>query len=295
MVPCVDRAWGLELQPEKRTWREHSRILRALRRERFDVAFNFSGADRTIFLAALTGARWRVAHAGARRHFWNSWLIPDWVPRRPAYLPVPEQRLQVLAACGLSPGPARWDLRIPDAATRRAESLVPSNALHFSINASTPLKEWPLDHWIVLTKRLLAMGPQVRIAASGSGQSREQSRLQTLAAGVNNPRLIVLPADLSIAELAAVLRRCRGHLGADSGVLHLAVAVGLPTVSLFRDYHDAAAWMPAGPDHRVLSAPCVCVNQRLQPCAGTGRAECLAQLTPVAVAEAVHASFRPTA
>ena len=92
-------------------------------------------------------------------------------------------------------------------------------------------------------------------------------------------------------ELAAVLKECRLHVGADSGVLHLAVAVGLPTVSLFRDYHDSKAWMPAGSAHRVLSVPCACVNQPNPPCDRTGRARCLAELSPASVAQAVQAQL----
>src|SRR5690349_7793144 len=80
LAPCVERAWGVEMQRDKRSLLEQWRIVRALRRERFDVAYNFSGADRTLFMTALTGARWRVAYPGGRRHFWNAWLIPNWIP-----------------------------------------------------------------------------------------------------------------------------------------------------------------------------------------------------------------------
>src|SRR5207248_1163639 len=64
LAACVDRAWAMELQREKRTLRQQWQIMRALRREHFDVAFNFSGADRTLFMTALSGARWQVAHPG---------------------------------------------------------------------------------------------------------------------------------------------------------------------------------------------------------------------------------------
>ena len=150
-------------------------------------------------------------------------------------------------------------------------------AIHFSICASSPLKEWPLENWIAWAKRLLAFDPQLRLLATATPQPREQERLQSLTQAVGSERLTTL-SGLSIAELAAVLQRCRLHVGADSGVLHLAVAVGLPTVSLFRDYHDASAWTPTGPAHRVFRAPCVCVNRRKQPCAPAKRADCLARL-----------------
>ena len=106
-----------------------------------------------------------------------------------------------------------------------------------------------------------------------------------------NGRLTTL-SGLSIAELAAVLQRCRLHVGADSGVLHLAMAVGLPTVSLFRDYHDANAWAPAGPGHCVFRMPCVCVNRREQPCAVENRAECLGKVEAETVATAVREQFQ---
>lgn len=134
-----------------------------------------------------------------------------------------------------------------------------------------------MENWIGLAKQLLAFDPQLQLAATASPQPREQARLQSLAQAVGSERLTTL-SGLSIAELAAVLQRCRLHVGADSGVLHLAVAVGLPTVSLFRDYFDASSWTPNGPAHRVFRAPCVCVNRREQPCAPAQRADCLAKL-----------------
>src|ERR1051326_2952865 len=73
MAPCVDRTWPLARSPRGTPWAEQWRWIREVRRQRFDVAFNFSGTDRTIFLTALTGARWRVGFSAGRRHFWNSW------------------------------------------------------------------------------------------------------------------------------------------------------------------------------------------------------------------------------
>ena len=87
LAPCADRAWAIELYPGKRTLRQQWTIVRSLRRERFDLAFNFSGADRTIFMTALAGARWRMAHAAGRQHFWSGWLLPNWVPRRSTEMP----------------------------------------------------------------------------------------------------------------------------------------------------------------------------------------------------------------
>lgn len=298
LAPCVDRAWALEMDPARRTLRQQWQIVRALRREQYDLAFNFSGADRTIFLTALTGARWRVAHSAARQHFWNAWLIPHWVPRQDRALPVFEQRRQILARCGLDLEPARFDLRIPAAAQDWAEAAVPAGAMHLSINASTHLKEWPLAHWIELARRLAAQRPDLPMIATGSGSSREQGRLEALRAATLGARPQI-HSGISVAQLAAVLARCRLHLGADSGVLHLALALGVPTVSLFRQYPGLSEWLPRGPGHRHLTVPCRCADQKHVPCSGLAVAACLADLGPDKVLEAVQeqlavgASTRP--
>jgi len=282
LAPCADRAWAVELYPGKRTLRQQWAIVRSLRRERFDVAFNFIGADRTLFMTALAGARWTMAHAAGRRHFWSAWLLPNWVPRRSTDLPVYEQRRAVLAACGFELAPARFDLCVPEDARVWAAAHIPEGALHLSVNASTFLKEWPLPHWIELTRRLLQRNSQIQIVATGSADPRERARLRDLAAAVSQPRLQTF-AGLTVAQLAALLARCSRHLGADSGVLHLAVALGVPTVSIFRDYPGLKEWLPRGPQHRHLTAPCACAAQVRDLCRRRQTAECLAQLSPDSV------------
>jgi len=251
LAPCLTRAWGFPLSAESPPWWRHWDIIGALRRERFDVAYNFSGADRTIFMTALTGAPHRLAHEGGRKHFWNRWFIGDWIGRQDRSLPVYEQRRQVLAACGFALEPARFDLKAPDDARRWASGVIPPKTAHLSINASGPEKEWPLANWVELVKRLLEARPEMSLAASASGNPRERERLAALRAAVTNNRLICVEAP-SIGQLSAALERCRLHIGADSGVLHLAMALGTPTLGVFRQYDGLNEWLPRGEQHRAL-------------------------------------------
>ncbi len=285
----VDRAWTFPLGPQSPPWWRHWDVIRDLRREKFDVAFNFSGADRTIFLTALTGARWRIGHPGGRRHFYNSWLIPEWVSRQSQTVPVYEQRRRILAECGLTLSTPRFELKIPDKAHDWAKQRVPSGTIHLSINASTHRKEWPLEQWIALTQQLLATHPDWRFVATGSRQPREQERLRALSAGVDDPRLQVLTDTPSLAQLGALLQQCRLHVGADSGVLHLAVAAGIPTVAIFRDYTGAAEWLPTGAQHRHVISPCPCERQGQLATECERFAVCLAKISPTSVAAEIEA------
>ena len=253
LVPCVDRAWAFPLTPDSPPWWRHWDIIRALRRENFDVAFNFNGTDRSIFLTRLAGARHRIAHEAGRRHFWNRWFIPDWVPRQNRELPVFEQRRQVLAACGFSLDLPRFDLAIPPQSILWARTGVPEGAIHLSINASSETKEWPLEHWIELANLLLKLNPGTRLTATATAKPRERARLAALRAAVRDPRLTT-HENLDLGHLAALLSRCSRHIGADSGVLHLAMALGIPTFTFFRLYEGVQEWVATGPQHLHLKS-----------------------------------------
>lgn len=289
LAPCVDRAWGFEMYPETRTLREQWQIVRALRNERFDVAFNFSGADRANYFTALTGARWRVAHRGGRWHFYNPWLIPYWIPRQEPNLIVSEQRRRMLAACGLSLGATPcFDLQIDDASRRWAESVVRIPAIHISPNSAKALKEWPVEHYVTLIRRIREAYPALGVVLSGGTRERERERLRVIASKVADARMQLLPERSSIPQLAAALTRCRLHIGSDSGVLHLAFALNVPSISFLREQPNFGAFLPTGPRHRVLSVPCRCVDGRNAPCASTQRAECLSGIEPDRVAGVVR-------
>ena len=88
-----------------------------------------------------------------------------------------------------------------------------------------------------------------------------------------------------MARLAALLQRCRLQIGADSGVLHLAMALGLPTLAVFRQYSGLAEWIPGGKEHHHLIADCRCLNENRTDCLHAGRSACLASITPGQVCE----------
>ena len=163
----------------------------------------YDRAHRRALAGGTSGARW---------HFWNPWLVPTWVARQNPDLIVFEQRRQVLAACGLKLGAPRWDLALSETVRRWSESLVRMPAVHFSINASSPLKEWPVESWVELARRLLAEDPDLQIVATSSANAREQARLKAFVAGAGSQRLVALSPGLPIAKLAAVLQRCQLHV-----------------------------------------------------------------------------------
>lgn len=287
MSGCADKLWILEQAHKRRTLAAQLRILAALRRLRFDVSINFGGNDRTLIYAGLIGARWRLGIRWSRWHFWSSWCITYWVVLQCHDVPVFEHRRQALAAAGLPLAEPRFGLKCDEAARRWAVENVPAGAIHISINAaSTPLNEWPLDHWVELVQLLLKEGASTAIIATGSGSSQEQKRLDELRSRVRDERLRVFSERLTLSQLSALLTRCGTHIGSDSGVLHLAVALGVRTFSFFRE-RGSSAWVPRGAEHRAFRQPCKCHLHPDKPPCPDVRPACLDSLSPVTVAEAV--------
>lgn len=288
LAKCVDRAWSFPLGPPSPSWWEHWDVLRAMRRERFDVAFNFSGADRTVFVTVLLRARHAIVYQGGRKHFWQPWLVRYWIPRAKLPMPVFVGRREILKLCGFNLKPARFDLTVPEEARRWAQEKIPAGSVHVSLNASFALKEWPITNNIEMVRQLLTGNLDRRLIVSGAPNPREQARLEKLRREINDPRLMIIDERLGIARLAAMLERCAVHVGPDSGVIHLAAALNVPTVAIFRRYHDMAEFLPIGPQHIYFDTPCSCMGVKNPPCEAAAEAKCLGGIAPKLVANAIR-------
>ena len=114
--------------------------------------------------------------------------------------------------------------------------------------SGSPAKNWPADRFVQVIRRLREQGREV-VAVLGEADVAESAVLAREVPGV--PVL----AGLSLVELAETLAECAAFLGNDSGITHLAAAVGLPVVALFGP-SDAEKWAPRGRGGvKVVRAP----------------------------------------
>jgi heptosyltransferase-1 len=94
--------------------------------------------------------------------------------------------------------------------------------------ASRADKRWPDGHWIALAKRLAADG---YATVFPGGSDAERAAAARLAEAVGEGALAA-PA-MSLVEAAALLGHASGVVGVDTGLTHLAVALGVPTVGIY--------------------------------------------------------------
>jgi len=111
-------------------------------------------------------------------------------------------------------------------------------------------KNWPEANWAELLQYLVHSTELNLLLVGGEA---EGERLQRLAAALPPARAGVAHS-LPLAELAARLQGCSGFIGHDSGISHLAAAVGLDALVLWGDTSSEEIWRPMGDKVTVLRA-----------------------------------------
>jgi len=133
-------------------------------------------------------------------------------------------------------------------------------------------KNWPETKWMELLQELIRATEMSLLLVGGEA---EAGRLARLSASLPRSRL-QLADNLSLTELAHRLSACSAFVGHDSGISHLAAAVGLPSLVLWGDTLEAV-WRPQGEHVKIVRA-----GESLRQLSVTRVMEELAALAPKA-------------
>ena len=256
-----------------------------LRSRKYDLLVHLSEQPRGAWLARTLGARYSVApRMPDRGAFWaNSFthLYPIAARRHQV-----EVNLDALRRIGLQPDLAVRKVHfVPGAeATKRVAELVKDEFVHVHPASRWRFKCWPAEKNAELIDRLAADGLRVVITAAPDPDERAfvDEILKKAKPGALN-----LAGQLSIKELGALAARAKVFCGVDSMPMHLACAMGTPTVALFGPSGESE-WGPWNVIHRVIRS-----NHSCRPCGldGCGGGKVSEYLTFLSV-EAVHAAVR---
>lgn len=111
--------------------------------------------------------------------------------------------------------------------------------------SGSPRKNWTLDAFVSVARTVRDSGLAVPVFILGEAESGMAEGLRWKC-----PEVAVVRA-LDVVTLGGLLAHCAAYVGNDSGVTHLAAAVGASVVALFGST-DPARWAPRGPKVRVL-------------------------------------------
>lgn len=244
--PHVDRALLWQKRDAFRApWRMLA-LLRALRRERYDLvveAGHWSAFSLTAsVLARAIGRRVTIGHdRGDAARF-----LSHPVPHDPARVSEVPAKLELLAPLGLPPRGLGLETGLgQDAGSIRTAATILDAAglgtLPFAIlnpGARLADRRWPPEAYAAVARGLAGQGLRV-LVVWGPGEERLAGDIVTGSGATLAP-----PTDLPL--LAALMRRARLVVSNNSGPMHLAVAVGAPTVGVFFR-GDSARWGHALP------------------------------------------------
>ena len=282
-LPWLDRVWAMPRRRGSASLRQTWPLLRALRSEHFDRSVDFASNDRGAILSRLIGARRRLGWAESggflgRKLFYTERVAPEKNP------PHESLRLAHLLSGWQIPPPdsLESEIRADPALAAAAEKILPAAPVVIChIASSQPKKEWPLAHWALFLKLAAAAGHRlVFTTARGEREAALLAEWRRLA-----PEAVVLPEISDLPQFLAVLARAAVFIGGDTGPLHFAAGLGVPTISLFGPTAPAR-WAPLGQKHRALTGGHCSCDGNLFAC--KSRTPCLAEITPEAVLAALE-------
>ncbi len=144
-------------------------------------------------------------------------------------------------------------------------------------------KAWPVDRFIDLARDLQAKFRSKILVILGPAEGPEVER----AFQADHAGPFLLAGGFSPIQLASVLEGCRFFIGNDSGVSHLAAALGVPTLAIFGPT-DPKVWSPRGRNVVVIrqETPCSpCARERFLQCQYS---ECLQRVEKEDVLEGIR-------
>jgi len=272
-----------------RHWHECLPFLRDLRQRRFDLAIDFQGLLRSALLGWLSGAPARIGFHSARecgRMFYTEKVMV------PANLTHAVDRNVFLVRSGLR---LEGEMRLPPLRqhhdfAKSARQLIQTHRLDegqgllaVAPGARWESKRWPGESFAKVLDMVAQERPETAIWLLGSEDERALAEEVRLACRTAVP--VNLAGTTNLGTLCEMIRASDALLTNDSGPMHLAAALAVPTVAIFGPT-SAALTGPYGSGHRVFTGACDVGPCHRRHCP-QGLRECLESISCKKVAEAL--------
>lgn len=240
----------------------------------WDLCVDLHASLRARLLRMLVPGPWRAV----RPRRWDRRLcIAFGADRLRDAPPVAERYFAAVSDLGVRPDGEPAEMFTSPEEDARAAALAPGGHVVVAPGAAHATKRWPPSHWRALAARLRAEG----LTVVGVGTAGERERLEDAHA---------VPAfGEGLGVTAALLRHAACAVTHDSGLMHLASAMGAPVVALFGPTTPAFGYAPYRATgvllHRTL--PCRPCAPYGGPRCPLGHHRCMIDIDPATVAEAV--------
>ena len=256
----VDKVWKLE--------RELSTLLPSLREEAYNVVIDLHNNLRSSQVKSALSCQ---AHTLQKNR------IPLWILTQTPFKNHMEKHivtrfLDVLKPLGIIISNPETSYALPKSLSQNEKLIsLPKNYLAIAVGAAWKTKTIPSDKILSIIEK---SGFSDIVLIGGPDEMEKASEVM-----VRSKRPVInLVGHLSINESAFVINGSSVLLTGDTGMMHIAAALGVPTVAVFASTHPALGYTPfysetrasAGPTHYLIQNE----NLRCRPCTKQGKAHC---------------------
>lgn len=203
--------------------RGYLELLRKVRRMGFDILVDMHGSDRSSLFSLLSGIKERYCPI---HRFPFTHTNFDFSDLMDTSCEMSEYRSYLCAPRGVSDG---W--RVPDDGRKK---------LGLAIGASAPVKRWPIRRWIEFCRLASEAGYGTYLMGSGEDEARAA---REICEGAKSPLVTDMVGRTSIEGSIALVSEMDAVISGDTGLMHIARALGKPVAGLFGPNFPGAGTM----------------------------------------------------
>ena len=273
---------------------QRAQLFYRLNRQRFDLVIDLFCNPRSALLSFATRAPVRVGgDLPGRGRLYTVKIKDDGTPKSAIAF-----HYQSLKAVGIESKHFQTKIYLTDDEKKEARRYLEWQDIDFSRplvalhgGGTWPAKLWPAERFADLADMVVAKMHGQIVLTRGPLDGEIVKRIESAVVG----RVLSLPV-LPLRQVAAILSQCSAYVANDSGPMHIAPAVGTPTIGLFGPGEETI-WFPYTPDHPGGSEKHVALRRDVpcHPChlnvcnrAGDEYMECMKLLSVKDVFDAVR-------
>jgi heptosyltransferase-2 len=265
--PHVDHIMTYDSNDRHKGWPGKLKLIREIRKRRFDLAILFQNAIEAAMIAFLSRIPLRLGYDTDRRSLFLTHSVP--VTRNAKFKNVHETDyyLGILTPFGLTPDGTGLTLKISKSNHRAADAFltrygISKNDQIVVINPGATYgsaKRWFPERYAALADKIRkCYGAHILVVGS-PGEKEIGREVTTL---IKNSA-VNLCGRTTLGEVMALIDRCHLFITNDSGLMHVAAALGIPLVAIFGPTNPQTTG-PISPKSRIVRAPVSC-SPCLQP------------------------------
>jgi len=250
-------------------------LIRKIRKENFDIVFDFQSNPRSALFTLLSGAKYSFGYCYSfrlRNSFYFETLKADSKPRYAV-----EQKFNLLRLAGFSPKDITTSFYFSEDDKKFIDKFLINSGLKgkkFAIFSTTSRKSshrWLPEYFALLAKEIYVKTGITPVFIYGPG---EQEYVQGIYMQCKD--VAVMLPEFTLKQAGAILKDACLLVGIDNGLRHLAIAVGTPTFAIFGP-SQPEHWTPPEPKHAFVRSDVDCIECYKRECVDL---TCMKVLTP---------------